>query len=140
MVDHIWRGFFRFTNKELGELAAACIEDGDEEEEEPDEEDEEENEEDEEENEGDEEENEGDEEGDEEDDNDEDGSKIGRQESEDEVLSDTEDSSLLVSSSDCYLDLLLILWRLSWPSESGCRIFNMLKINQVVSWKMSSPT
>ena len=84
----------RFTNKELAELAAACIEDGDEEEEQE-EEGEDPEEVDKEDEEGDNEEEEVEEE--EEDDDD---CEIGRQESEDEVLSDSEDSSEETTEED----------------------------------------
>ena len=83
---------FRFTNKELAELAAACIEDDDEEEEQEEEESEEADNEDED---GDNEEEEVEEEED-----DDGGCRIGRQESEDEVLSESEDSSEETTEED----------------------------------------
>ena len=87
---------FRFTNKELAELAAACIEDEDEEDE-VEEEEEEPEEADDEEEEGD---NEEEVEVEEEQEEDEDNCGIGRQESEDEVLSDSEDSSEETTEED----------------------------------------
>ena len=87
---------FRFTNKELAELAAACIEDDDEEEEQEEEESEEADNEDED---GDNEEEEVEEEEEEEEDDD-GGCRIGRQESEDEVLSESEDSSEETTEED----------------------------------------
>ena len=88
---------FRFTSKELAELADACIEDGDEEEEEPEEEGEEPEEADNEEEDGD---NEEEEVKEEEEDEDEDDYRIARQESEDEDLSDSEDSSEETTEED----------------------------------------